>query len=73
MQYKKSDISSNTPNLIMGLGDGTVNQRSLRACQYWSGYSSAHINTLALQGVDHMKILAHPDVLKYVRTVMEQP
>ncbi|XP_039483450.1 phospholipase A2 group XV-like [Drosophila santomea] len=73
LQYKKSDINGETPKLIMGLGDGTVNQRSLRACQYWSGYSSAPINTLALQNVDHMHILSNPDVLKYIRTVMKQP
>lgn len=73
MQYKKSTIADETPKLIMGLGDGTVNQRSLRACQYWSGYSSAPVSTLALQGVDHMKILSNGDVLKYVRTVMQQP
>jgi len=57
----------------MGLGDGTVNQRSLRACKYWAGYSKAPINTLALQNVDHLHILSNPDVLKYIRTVMQQP
>ncbi|XP_017153542.2 group XV phospholipase A2-like [Drosophila miranda] len=73
LQYKKNDIAGETPKLIMGPGDGTVNQRSLRACKYWSGYTSSPISTLALQGVDHMKILSHEDVLQYIRTVMQQP
>ncbi|XP_030240485.1 group XV phospholipase A2 [Drosophila navojoa] len=71
--YKKDTINGETPKLKMGYGDGTVNQRSLRACQSWEGYSSAHISTLALKGVDHMGILVHPDVLQYIRTVMLQP
>ncbi|XP_034101270.1 phospholipase A2 group XV [Drosophila albomicans] len=73
LQYKKDSIAGETPKLIMGIGDGTVNQRSLRACQHWSGLTSSPVSTLALQGVDHMGILANKDMLQYVRTVMQQP
>ncbi|KAM8717314.1 hypothetical protein ACLKA7_004076 [Drosophila subpalustris] len=73
LQYKKDSIAGETPKLVMGIGDGTVNQRSLRACQHWSGYTSSPISTLALQGVDHMGILVQQDVLQYVRTVLQQP
>ncbi|EDW04165.1 phospholipase A2 group XV [Drosophila grimshawi] len=73
LQYKKDNIAGETPKLIMGVGDGTVNQRSLRACQHWSGQSSSQISTLALQGVDHMGVLTNQDVYQYIRTVMQQP
>lgn len=73
LQYKKDAIAGETPTLIMGIGDGTVNQRSLRACTHWSGLTASPISTLALQGVDHMGVLSSPDVLEYIRTVMQQP
>ncbi|XP_030384122.1 group XV phospholipase A2-like [Scaptodrosophila lebanonensis] len=73
LQYKKDDIAGETPKLIMGVGDGTVNQRSLRACRYWTGVSNAPINALAVQGVDHMGILSSSVVLDYIENIMKQP
>lgn len=70
LQYKKDTIADETPKLIMGKGDGTVNQRSLRACHAWIGRQSAHITNVALNGVDHMGILVHQDVLNYIKSVM---
>ncbi|XP_017853826.1 group XV phospholipase A2-like [Drosophila busckii] len=70
--YKKDNIAGETPKLVMGVGDGTVNQRSLRACQHWVGYTQSPIANLALPGVDHMSILNNNDVLRYIRTVMQQ-
>uniref|UniRef100_A0A1I8P7E8 Group XV phospholipase A2 n=1 Tax=Stomoxys calcitrans TaxID=35570 RepID=A0A1I8P7E8_STOCA len=71
LEYKKDDIAGETPKLIMGNGDGTVNRRSLRACHHWYGYQSANISTLALSKVDHMAILESPTVLEYIKKVMK--
>ncbi|XP_011207799.1 phospholipase A2 group XV [Bactrocera dorsalis] len=71
LQYKKDTIIDETPKLIMGKGDGTVNQRSLRACHAWIDRQSANITNVALNGVDHMGVLAHKDVLNYIKNVMQ--
>lgn len=55
----------------MGKGDGTVNQRSLRACHAWIGRQSVNITNVALNGVDHMGVLAHRDVLNYIKNVVQ--
>ncbi|XP_061399219.1 phospholipase A2 group XV-like [Musca vetustissima] len=70
LEYKKDDIAGETPKLIMGMGDGTVNRRSLRACNYWNGYQSANVSTMALSGVDHMGILEHQTVINYIKKAM---
>ncbi|XP_065358344.1 phospholipase A2 group XV-like [Calliphora vicina] len=71
LRYKKDDVSDDTPKVIMGVGDGTVNRRSLKACHHWAGYQSSNISTLALAGVDHMGILLNQDVLNYIKNVMK--
>ncbi|XP_011178445.1 phospholipase A2 group XV [Zeugodacus cucurbitae] len=71
LQYKKDAIVDETPKLIMGKGDGTVNQRSLRACHAWIGRQNANITNVALNKVDHMGVLAHPDVLNYIKNIVQ--
>ncbi|XP_067625050.1 lysosomal phospholipase A and acyltransferase-like isoform X2 [Eurosta solidaginis] len=71
LSYKKDTIADETPKLLMGKGDGTVNQRSLRACHAWIGRQSANITNVALNGVDHMAVLFHKDVLNYIKNIMQ--
>lgn len=71
MRYKKDDVTDDTPKLVMGVGDGTVNRRSLQACHHWVGYQTSNISTLALKGVDHMGVLVNKDVLSYIKNVMQ--
>ncbi|CAD6998418.1 group XV phospholipase A2 [Ceratitis capitata] len=71
LQYKTDALVDETPKLIMGKGDGTVNQRSLRACHAWIGRQNANITNVALNGVDHMGVLVHKDVLNYIKNVMQ--
>uniref|UniRef100_A0A1B0C7T2 AB hydrolase-1 domain-containing protein n=1 Tax=Glossina palpalis gambiensis TaxID=67801 RepID=A0A1B0C7T2_9MUSC len=60
-----------TPTLVMGLGDGTVNRRSLRACKYWSGYQAANISNVVFSGVNHMGILKNKKVLDYITRILQ--
>uniref|UniRef100_A0A1B0AJP7 Group XV phospholipase A2 n=2 Tax=Glossina TaxID=44049 RepID=A0A1B0AJP7_GLOPL len=69
--YEKDDITQETPILEMGLGDGTVNRRSLRACKYWSGYQTANISNVVFSGVNHMDILKNKKVLNYITRIMQ--
>ncbi|XP_037882913.1 phospholipase A2 group XV-like [Glossina fuscipes] len=69
--YEKDDITDETPTLVMGLGDGTVNRRSLRACKYWSGYQAANITNVVFSGVNHMGILKNKKVLDYITRILQ--
>lgn len=68
--YKKDNLIDETPTLIKGDGDGTVNARSLRACMYWRDYQSPNISMLELPKADHMSILADKRVLDYIRSIL---
>lgn len=70
LRYSKDSLVDKNPKLIMGRGDGTVNERSLRGCHHWSGYQEAFIDNVELNGVDHMAILSHRDVLSYIESVV---
>lgn len=64
----KGDFKT-TPTLVTGDGDGTVNARSLKSCEQWSGTKAQRektINSIELPGADHMGILSDKRVLKYV-------
>lgn len=70
LNYKKSQTVDGTPELIMGDGDGTVNYRSLAACNQWNALQKAPISTVELQGVDHMGVLTNDQVIKYILDIM---
>lgn len=68
----KGDFKT-TPTLVTGDGDGTVNARSLKSCEKWSGTKAQRENTIhsiELPGADHMGILSDKRVLKYVLDVL---
>lgn len=54
---------------MTGDGDGTVNARSLKACEQWGGTKAQGpktIHSVELPGADHMGILSDKRVLQYV-------
>lgn len=59
-----------SPDLIYGDGDGTVNVRSLEACLRWQNKQSQKIYHVPMSQVDHMEILKHPNVLAYIQKVV---
>lgn len=68
----KGDFKT-TPTLVTGDGDGTVNARSLKSCEQWSGTKAQRektIHSVELPGADHMGILSDKRVLKYVLDVL---
>ncbi|KAI5636028.1 hypothetical protein NE865_11229 [Phthorimaea operculella] len=81
--YKPGTWLDGYPTLAMGDGDGTVNLRSLRACELWrmparggGGKRGRTLNgghavkTLALRQAEHLKILHDQRVLDYIRAVL---
>ncbi|XP_063617246.1 phospholipase A2 group XV-like [Cydia splendana] len=68
------------PALAPGDGDGTVNRRSLAACERWAKrrrlgrtLNGKPLKSLPLPDAEHLTILHDPRVLDYVTTVMRQP
>ena len=55
------------PRLEMGEGDGTVNLRSLEACQLWKKVQPQHqINVKYYPDVEHKELLHHPALIEDV-------
>lgn len=68
----KGDLKT-TPTLVTGDGDGTVNARSLKSCEQWSGTKSQRektIHSIEIPGVDHMGILGDKRVVQYVLGIL---
>lgn len=64
--YPSSDLSKK-PSLITGDGDGTVNSRSLQACNQWKGKQKKNVKTIEIPGVDHFyQILSNTTVIDCV-------
>lgn len=71
MNYKKGLTDS--PTLVSGDGDGTVNARSLKACEKWANTAQQHekkIHSIEIPGADHMGILSDKRVVEYVLKVL---
>nr|XP_026489289.1 group XV phospholipase A2-like [Vanessa tameamea] len=70
--YKAGSWLDGSPTLARGDGDGTVNLRSLSACERWrAARPRAHpLKSLALSGAEHLRILHDPRVVAYLTTVL---
>lgn len=68
----KTDLTG-TPTLVTGDGDGTVNARSLKSCEKWTGtkaQNNKEIHSIELSGADHMGVLSDKRVVQYVLNVL---
>ncbi|KAI8428336.1 hypothetical protein MSG28_002528 [Choristoneura fumiferana] len=76
--YKPGTWLDGYPTLSGGDGDGTVNLRSLTACEHWAkrrGRSTLNggkpVKSLPLANAEHLKILHDQRVIDYITTVMK--
>ncbi|KAJ8729125.1 hypothetical protein PYW08_000706 [Mythimna loreyi] len=72
--YKPGTWLDGYPTLAMGDGDGTVNLRSLNACELWRKRrfrNGNSVKSLALPGAEHLKILHDKRVLDYLELVLK--
>lgn len=58
------------PDVIEGNGDGTVNIRSLEACQRWKGQQSARVAWQSFHKAEHLDMLRREDIQAYIRAVL---
>lgn len=79
LEYAAGAWLDGRPALRLGDGDGTVNLRSLRACELWRMRSPSRrrslnagrpVKVLPLRGAEHLQVLHDARVLDYVRTVL---
>lgn len=72
LQYKKAKVFEETPSLVYGNGDGTVNSRSLEACTSWKHLQNERITAVELRDSDHMGILADQRAIDYIVNLMKE-
>eukprot|EP00094_Tigriopus_californicus_P006482 TCALIF_06242-PA protein Name:"Similar to PLA2G15 Group XV phospholipase A2 (Homo sapiens)" AED:0.10 eAED:0.10 QI:0/0/0/0.8/1/1/5/0/408 len=68
MVYRSFPASG--PNLIYGDGDGTVNMRSLVACNKWSQEQRQPVHHLVLPHIDHLAILTDSHATEAIKKVI---
>lgn len=76
--YKPGTWLDGYPTLVTGDGDGTVNARSLTACEHWKYRYKKHqnpqgkmIKSVPFVNADHMGMLTDKRVLSYLQTVLQ--
>lgn len=58
------------PEVIYSDGDGTVNRRSLEACDTWSQQQDCGVTLKGYQSINHNGVLSDPNVLNYMKSVL---
>ncbi|XP_068241511.1 lysosomal phospholipase A and acyltransferase-like [Palaemon carinicauda] len=64
--YTKKGSFPDSPNLVYGDGDGTVNVRSAELCLKWKDGQKQNVYHKALKGIDHMQILSAKESINYI-------
>lgn len=68
----KGDFST-TPTLVTGDGDGTVNSRSLKACEHWAGTKAQQektVHSIEVPNAEHMGILSDKRAIQYILNIL---
>ncbi|KAK2505169.1 hypothetical protein MC885_005813 [Smutsia gigantea] len=58
------------PKIYYGNGDGTVNIESTLLCHTWQGGQEHQVSLFELPGREHIKLLADPTTLAYLKSVL---
>ena len=68
--YKEEQFPDSFPSIIMGNGDGTVNDMSLRACSIWEQMQSHKVSVLSFSGVEHYAMVKDSGVLQALLNIV---
>lgn len=58
------------PDVIFDDGDGTVNIRSLIACQQWSKVQTQKVFSEKFENAEHLEMLKREDIQQYIRNIL---
>jgi len=68
-----STFPDSEPRVEMGEGDGTVNLRSLEACQRWKDVQQRHpVNVTYYDGVEHHELLHHHELISDILHIAQR-
>ena len=70
LSYKEGQFPDTFPSIVMGNGDGTVNDMSLRACSVWKQTQSHKVNLRSFSGVEHVDMVKNANVLQAVLEIV---
>ena len=70
LQYKEGQFPDTFPSIIMGNGDGTVNEVSLRACSVWEQMQSHKVTLRSFSGVEHFTMVKDSGVLQAILKIV---
>ena len=68
--FGEGEFPDTQPDVTKGNGDGTVNIRSLRACNKWSQRQPYPVTLKEYPGVDHNGVLSSEDVHNYIKSLL---
>merc|ERR1712137_173623 len=70
--YDKNGFDQ-TPKIVNGNGDGTVNEVSLRLCDQWSGKQTQSVKVVTFANITHSGMLTDEGVLEALLRELELP
>ena len=68
--YKGKDFPNMQPTIVYGLGDGTVNDKSLASCERWQQQQTQPVFLKAFSGLDHLAMVENYDVIKAIEDIV---
>lgn len=68
--YGADEFPDTFPKTLFGDGDGTVNIRSLKACQSFVGKQKQKVVTKSFSNADHMGIIGDIRVIEFVKNLV---
>lgn len=68
--FAKGEFPDTQPQVTYGDGDGTVNVRSLEACNKWNQRQAYNVTLKQYPAVNHNGVLSNENVHNYVKTLL---
>lgn len=68
--YGTDEFPDTFPKTLFGNGDGTVNIRSLQACQKFIGKQQQQVVIKSFSKAEHLGIIGDPRVIEYIKNLV---
>lgn len=68
--YGENDFPDNSPKVVLGEGDGTVNLESLQLCAVFKGQQQENVTVHEIVGADHNGVIGHNETLEWVNSLI---
>ena len=68
-EYASGTFPDQQPTVVYGLGDGTVNDKSLASCARWQSEQNQPVYLQAFSGVDHSSMVQNMNVIMAIQNI----